>query len=314
MSGRTANGAGFVLFHSEVYTGALHPEARFPRMRYRLLREALLEPVASGVLALVEPPRAAREDALLAHDPAYVDAFLEGRLDADAERRIGLRPWTPAIVDRTLAILGGTLAATRLALAGAPATGNAAGGTHHAHRSFGSGYCIFNDIAVGARLALREGVSRVLVIDLDVHQGDGTAAIFADEPRVVTFSMHAEKNFPFRKQASDLDVGLPDGLDDDGYLAALEAHLDAILDAARPELVFYQAGVDALAEDKLGRLNLTREGLRRRNQRVYAALAERGLPVVILMGGGYAEPLARSVEAHADVFLQAAAGPPFWGL
>ena len=219
------------------------------------------------------------------------------------ERRIGLRPWLPTIVPRTLRIVGATLAATRDAIATGSGAGNLAGGTHHAHHAAGSGYCIFNDIAVAARVALAEhGLERVLVVDLDVHQGDGTATIFADDPRVFTWSVHCAENFPFRKQRSDLDCPVPEGSGDGPYLEALETHLDRLLDSQRPQLVFFQGGVDPLQTDKLGRLNVSRAGLQRRNARVLSALRERAVPHVVVMGGGYGAPLSDSIDCHADLF------------
>lgn len=295
------------LYWSPVFTDALDPAARFPRLRYRLVRAALEARGAAGWARITEPPRASLERVRATHDPDFVERFVRGDLDAREERRVGLRPWRPEIVDRTLAIVGGTLAATQDVLHGGHAVaGNLSGGTHHAHADFGSGYCIFNDLAVATRWALAEGVGRVLIVDLDVHQGDGTAAIFAGEPRVFTFSMHCDKNFPFRKQASDLDVALPERTGDEAYLDALDQHLEPLFDAVHPGLVLFQAGVDPLAEDTLGRLALTRAGLAARNDRVFAAARARGVPMVVTMGGGYAEPLEASVEAHADVFEGAA--------
>lgn len=293
------------LYWSPEFTGAIDPEARFPRLRYDLVRAAIGEAAWAVVRAA---PLADEAPIRAVHDPAYVTAFLERRLDPAIERRIGLRPWRPEIRGRTLRIVGGTLAATQDVLHhGHPVAGNLAGGTHHAHADFGSGFCIFNDLVVAARMALAEGVRQVLVVDLDVHQGDGTATLCADEPRIFTYSLHCGPNFPFRKATSDLDVALPEGAGDEAYLEALEASLPALFDAVRPELVFYQAGVDPLAEDGLGRLALTQEGLRRRNDRVLELVAARGLPLVITMGGGYAEPLSASVAAHVDVYRQAAA-------
>jgi acetoin utilization deacetylase AcuC-like enzyme len=233
---------------------------------------------------------------------------MEGRLTRQELTAIGL-PWSPAFVERTKVILGGTLMAAEHVLSGrgSRAACNMAGGTHHAFRDRGSGYCIFNDLAVAAYDAMeRLGVERVCIVDLDVHQGDGTAAIFADDPRVFTLSLHGARNFPLRKQRSSLDVELPDDCGDQEYLEALARHLPVALDASRPQLVFFQAGVDALEEDRLGRLSLTREGLKRRNAMLFRALLERGAPpVVTCMGGGYAQPIERSAEAHVDVFAAA---------
>ncbi|MEY2999988.1 MAG: hypothetical protein RL648_202, partial [Verrucomicrobiota bacterium] len=248
------------------YTDALDPTVRFPRERYHLITERLS---ARPEIELRTPRLANRDELVSAHDPAFVDAFLDGTLDERAVRRIGLRPWTTAIIERTLRLTGGSLEAMETALQTGGIAGNLAGGTHHAHYAYGSGYCIFNDLAVCARQAItRWGRRRICIIDLDVHQGDGTAAIFKDDPTVFTCSVHAARNFPFHKQKSDLDVALPDGITDDVYLAHLEAALDRI-DFSAFDTLFYQAGVDPLQSDALGLLNLTRDGLARRNQRIF---------------------------------------------
>jgi acetoin utilization deacetylase AcuC-like enzyme len=293
------------LFFHPLYTDAIDPAARFPRERYRLTRDAVLARDEGATIALRTSPFADRADLLLAHDPAYIDAFLTGTLDEAHVKRIGLRPWTAEIVPRTLALVGGTLAALDCAVASGGLAANMAGGTHHAHRDRGGGYCVVNDLVIAARAAReRYGLRRVLVIDLDVHQGDGTATLCADDPDTFTFSMHGATNWPFEKATSNLDVALPRGADDDAYLTALHAHLPAAL-AFEPDLVLFQAGVDPLAEDKLGHLHLTRAGLRARNDAVLTATA--GLPVVVLMGGGYARPIEHTAEAFADLFLQCAA-------
>ncbi|MEM6787939.1 MAG: histone deacetylase [Myxococcota bacterium] len=293
----------FRVWYHPVYTDGIDPNARFPRTRYRDTHDELR--ARGAPVSVEEAPQTDTADLLLCHGRSYVDAFLTRALNPRIERRIGLRPWTPYIVERTRRIFGASMAATRWALAHDTWAGNLAGGTHHAFRDEGSGYCVFNDVAAAAVLAVRRGL-RVLVIDLDVHQGDGTAALLADEPAAFTFSVHCAKNFPFRKQQSDLDVALPVGTGDEAYLASLEAHLPRLVATHRPDFVVYQAGVDPLAEDRLGKLELTREGLRRRNALVYACVGRR--PLLVTMGGGYAEPIARAAEAHADVFEQAARG------
>ena len=295
-----------VFYYDTVYTDGLSPEARFPRDRYRAVFADLQQ---RGIAADIrESPRCAIEDLRTAHDGAYIDAFLENRLDDRMARRIGLRPWTDRIIERTLKILGGTVAATHALFREAHrVTGNLAGGTHHAFRDAGAGYCVFNDIAVAARVAQRDhGVRRVLVIDLDVHQGDGTASIFADDTTVFTFSMHCAQNFPFRKKRSDLDIAIAAGTPDRPYLAQLEQALPTLF-VPRPDLLIYQAGVDGLADDHLGRLHLTRDGLRARNSLVYAHATALRIPTLVLMGGGYARPIDRTVEALGDVFEQAVA-------
>ena len=289
------------LWYSNIYSDGIDARARFPRLRYRMLREKLSN---SSRIRFVEPTAIDRESLLLAHEPAYVDRFLSGTLSEKEMRQIGLRPWTDAMVDRTIILTGGTLDATKHALEHGIA-GNVAGGTHHAHYEYGSGYCIFNDLAVSVRWLQSQGMRRILVLDLDVHQGDGTATIFADDPDVYTVSVHCAKNFPFHKQKSDLDVPLRQGIEDKEYLNAL-AFLPSLIASYRPQFVLYQGGVDGLKEDKLGKWNLTRAGLQKRNRLVYQLLSSHSIPLVITMGGGYGDPLSASVDAHSDLFLQAA--------
>ena len=294
------------LFYSPLYTGAIAKEARFPRDRYRGVRETFAHRGLDAAASVEPPPRATRAELLLAHDAAYVDRFLSRKMTAEEVRRIGFRPWKPEFVDRTLAITGGSIAATRRALDGGHIAGNMAGGTHHAFRDRGEGYCVFNDLAICAEVAMGEfGLDRILVVDLDVHQGNGTASLFRDEPRVFTYSLHCAKNYPFRKEESDLDVELAEGAGDDELLEAIESTLPAVLHEVQPQLILYQAGTDALAEDALGRLRCTREGLRRRNAFVFDYAGYWDSAVVVLMGGGYSEPIRHSVEAHVDVYEQA---------
>lgn len=234
-----------------------------------------------------------------AHDPGYVAAIFDGTIDARVMRRIGF-PWSEALVRRSLASVGGTLAATADALASGFG-GNLAGGTHHAFYGEGSGFCVFNDLAI----AIRSCGRRAAVIDLDVHQGDGTASIFQDDASVLTVSLHGENNFPFRKQRSRMDIALPDGTEDAEYLEHLAAVLPRVAEFG-PEIVFYQSGVDALAGDRLGRLRLSAEGLAARDRTVFEFVRREGLAVVVTLGGGYAEPIERTVDAHANTFRTAA--------
>lgn len=290
------------LFTHPIYTASLSDDARFPKHRYDMVAA---EVARRGLGAPVHrSPRARRAHLLHAHAASYIDAFLEGRLDASSQRRIGLTPWTPQIVNRTLHLMGGSLAALDAALEHGVG-GHMAGGTHHAHRGLGAGYCVFNDIPIVIAEARRRGRRRALVIDLDVHQGDGTATILQGDPAAFTFSVHCGRNFPFRKARSDFDLPLPPGTGDAAYLAALDHHLPRLVDAFRPDLVVYQAGVDPLGDDHLGQLAMTRAGLARRNRRVMAETAGRRIPTVVLMGGGYARPIEASVAAHADVFEEA---------
>lgn len=270
--------------------------------KYRLLRERI---VADGFWELEPSPPAGAESIALAHDRDYVSQFLAGTLPAAAMRRIGF-PWSQGLVKRTLASAGGTLAATRDAMeTGFGAT--LAGGTHHAFRREGSGFCVFNDVAI-AILSLRaEGrARRAAVVDLDVHQGDGTAHFFEHDPDVLTISLHGANNFPFRKQRSKIDVELPDRTGDAAYLQALESVLPRVAEF-RPEIVFYLSGVDALATDVLGRLALTLDGLKARDERVIGECFRNRLPLVITLGGGYSKPIELTAEAHANTFRVAAA-------
>lgn len=285
------------LYYSDHYPIPLPPGHKFPAGKYALLRQKL---EGDRFFRFDPAPLADRETIERAHDPEYVRSILDGTVNPRVMRRIGF-PWSPALVQRSLASVGGTLAATADALAGGFG-GNLAGGTHHAFYGEGSGFCVFNDLAV----AIRAYGRRAAVIDLDVHQGDGTASIFADEPSVLTVSMHGENNFPFRKQQSRIDIALPDGTGDDAYLERLRGVLPRVAEFG-PELVYYQSGVDALAADRLGRLALSPEGLSARDRAVFEFVKQQGLPVVVTLGGGYAEPIDRTVEAHADTFRAAAA-------
>jgi acetoin utilization deacetylase AcuC-like enzyme len=236
----------------------------------------------------------------LAHDPEYVRAFVAGDLPAAAIRRIGF-PWSPEMVDRTLASAGETLGATEEALHRGWG-GTLAGGTHHALYAEGAGFCVFNDIAIAIRKLQHDGrVSRAAVIDLDVHQGDGTAAIFAGDSSVFTFSMHGAANFPFRKQESRLDIALPDDTGDESYLERLGQALPQVFDF-EPGIVYYQSGVDALASDRLGRLSLTTDGLATRDRMVLEGIRRAKVPLVVTLGGGYSDPIELTVEAHANTF------------
>jgi acetoin utilization deacetylase AcuC-like enzyme len=272
--------------------------------KYRMLREALL---SSGVLQageLVAAEQVEVEALLRVHTRRWVHAVLEARLTEAEERRLGF-PWSAELVARSRASVGGTCAAAERALVEGFG-GNLAGGTHHAFADHGEGYCVFNDIAVSIRVLQAErSIRRALVVDLDVHQGNGTAAVFAGDDDVFTFSMHGEHNFPFRKQRSSLDVGLPDGAGDDVYLDVLARHLPRVLEASRPDIVYYQAGVDPLAQDTLGRLSLTHAGLEERDVFVLEAARRSGIPVVVTLGGGYARPLEESVRAHIGTYRAA---------
>jgi acetoin utilization deacetylase AcuC-like enzyme len=298
-------------FHADRQPLALPPGHRFPATKYQRLRSRVeawaeldvrdAEPAPDSVLAL-------------AHDLRYVQAVAGNGLSAAEQRAIGF-PWSEAMVERARRSVGATLAAARAALVEGVAA-NLAGGTHHASAGRGSGYCVFNDVAVAARAvqvdaagaAAGGAAPRIVVIDLDVHQGDGTAAIFAGDPGVFTLSLHGEKNFPFRKAASDLDVALPDGCGDADYLAALDAALAAVWGehAARPfRLAFYLAGADPHEGDRLGRLKLSAAGLLERDRRVFAALRERRIPVALSMAGGYGRDIEVTVAIQVATLQSA---------
>ncbi len=285
------------LFYCDRHQISLPPGHRFPIRKYSLLRARL---AATPGFDFEPAPFATRAAIERVHDPGYVEAFLSGTLTPQVMRRIGF-PWSEGLVARTLASVGGTLAATEDALRSGVA-GTLAGGTHHAFPSEGSGFCVFNDIAV----SIRAHSLRSAVVDLDVHQGDGTALIFENDPDVLTLSMHGAHNFPFRKQRSKIDVALPDGTEDDEYLAALTPALEQVAEF-QPEIVFYQSGVDALATDKLGRLALTPQGLQARDRMVFRKF--RNLPIIVTLGGGYSDPIEPTVEAHANTFWELAQRP-----
>jgi acetoin utilization deacetylase AcuC-like enzyme len=292
-------------FHSDHFVLPLPPGHPFPMGRYHLLRERVRETLPGVRLQEAEP--ATDGELALAHEPAWITAVAEGTTSAAQQREIGF-PWSERMVQRARRSVGATIQAARAALAGEGVAANLAGGTHHAYPHKGSGYCVFNDVAVAARLmqaerhrrpiAERGRGLRVIVIDLDVHQGNGTAAVFRDDPSVFTLSMHGARNFPFRKEASDLDVELPDGCTDQPYLAALDDALGAAFErcaAHPPELAFYLAGADPHEDDRLGRLKLSAEGLAKRDQRVFAELARRRIPVALSMAGGYGRDITTTV-------------------
>ena len=281
------------------FTIALPEGHRFPISKYARVRDGV---VARGLLprsAIHVPERVERWALGLVHTPRYIDAVLDGTLSAAEQRRLGF-PWGPGLPERSLRTVQATVEAARDALsAGAGIT--LAGGTHHAFPDHGEGFCVFNDVAVAIRLLEREGrLRRVAIVDLDVHQGNGTARIFEDEPDVFTFSMHGARNFPFRRERSRLDVELEDGTDDATYLGTLDRHLDGVLDAARPELVCYLAGADPYAGDRFGRLGMSIDGLRERDRRVFRACRARGIPLLLTLAGGYARDIEDIVTIHAN--------------
>ena len=289
--------------------------------KYRLLREAA-EATLPGV-RVTEAPPASDGELALAHEPDWIHAVSSGSTSAAQQREIGF-PWSERMVERARRSVGATISAARTALLGGEGVAaNLAGGTHHAYAHKGSGYCVFNDVAVAARLMQAEwhrhhphgqrGL-RVLVIDLDVHQGNGTAAIFQDDASVFTLSLHGAKNFPFRKEASDLDIDLADGCVDAEYLAALDGALAQVWQhhAEAPGLAFYLAGADPHENDRLGRLKISSAGLAERDRRVLAALRERRIPVALSMAGGYGRDLATTVAVHRQTLALALASWQAW--
>jgi acetoin utilization deacetylase AcuC-like enzyme len=310
-------------FHSDHFVLPLPPGHSFPMSKYRLLREAAEATLPP--LRVTEAPAASDGELALAHDPGWITAVAEGTTSAAQQREIGF-PWSPRMVERARRSVGATIAAARTALFGGEGVAaNLAGGTHHAYAHKGSGYCVFNDVAVAARLMQAEwhrhgrgvtgGLLRVLVIDLDVHQGNGTAAIFAGDTSVFTLSLHGDKNFPFRKEASSLDVALPDGCTDEPYLAALDAALAEAwtrMRAQPPGLAFYLAGADPHENDRLGRLKLSAQGLAERDRRVFGKLREHRVPVAVVMAGGYGRDLATTVAIQRCTLELACASWQQW--
>jgi len=304
-------------FYADQFVLPLPPGHRFPMPKYRMLRERL-EGLAG--VEMRQAPAASDGELALAHTPAYVGAVTDGTLSAAQQREIGF-PWSEAMVARARRSVGATIAAARAALAGGIAT-NLAGGTHHASADKGAGYCVFNDVAVAARLMQAEwhrarhaSLLRIAVIDLDVHQGNGTAAIFADDSSVFTLSIHGAKNFPFRKEASDLDIELPDGCGDAEYLEALDAALAELWrrhEHAPPGLIFYLAGADPHEGDRLGRLKLTTAGLAERDRRVLAAARERRIPIAMSMAGGYGRVIEDTVQVQFNTIVEAVASWRRW--
>ncbi|WP_308469374.1 histone deacetylase family protein [Alsobacter metallidurans] len=286
-----------IVYHP-AYSAEIPTEHRFPMGKYRRLAEILVE---EGVVAagdLLRPEPASFEQLSRVHAAEYVRQTFDLAIPRAIEREIGL-PMTASVVARARAAAGGTVLTARLALERGLAC-NTAGGSHHAGPLHGAGFCTYNDVAVAARALLDDdSVSRILVVDLDVHQGDGTAFIFADEPRVFTFSMHGEKNYPLRRATSDLDIDLPDGMEDDAYLARLADVLPGLVDRVRPDLVFYNAGVDPHREDRLGRLALSDEGLGARDAFVLRTCLGKGRPVAGVIGGGYDRDVERVARRHA---------------
>jgi acetoin utilization deacetylase AcuC-like enzyme len=291
-------------YYSTRFVLPLPPGHRFPMGKYRMLRDRLADELPQ--IRLMQAPPATDGELALVHSPAYIDAITDGSVDPKVMREIGF-PWSPQMVERSRRSVGATICACRSAMAEG-ASANIAGGTHHAYADKGGGFCVFNDAAVAARLMQAEWLRshprqlKVAVIDLDVHQGNGTARIFQGDDSVFTFSMHGRKNFPFRKEASDLDVDLSDGCADDEYLHALDHALDELDTRFDPGLVIYLAGADPHEGDRLGRLKLTWDGLEARDRRVFDWAWQRGTPMAFAMAGGYGVNLDDTVQAQVNTF------------
>jgi acetoin utilization deacetylase AcuC-like enzyme len=292
--------------YSDHYVIELPPNHSFPIEKYRLIRERLL---AEGTLRpeeLIEPTLADPRDICLVHTGEYWARLSAGTLPADAIRRLGF-PWSESLVRRSRASVQGTLTAARIAIREAVGV-NLAGGTHHAFSDRGEGYCVLNDIAIAIRVLQRDRwMQRMAIVDCDVHQGNGTAAIFAGEPDVFTFSIHGANNYPLHKVPGTLDIDLPDGTGDDEYLIALQPAVSRVLAEFQPGLVFYLAGADAHEGDRIGRLRLSHDGLRQRDELVLGACREARVPVAVTMGGGYGRDLDDTVEAHCSTVRTARA-------
>ena len=300
-------------FYSDQFVLPLPQGHRFPMAKYAMLRDALVAHLPG--IQLLQAPRASDAELLRVHTPDYVRGIADGTVPAAVTREIGF-PWSQAMAERARRSVGATVAAARSAIRQGIGA-NLAGGTHHAYADKGGGFCVFNDVAVAARVlqaqTQREGRElQVAVIDLDVHQGNGTARIFQEDETVFTLSLHGEKNFPFRKEASDLDVGLPDATGDADYLAALDRALLELESGCKPQLVFFLAGADPHEGDRLGRLKLTFDGMQARDQRVFDWCLQRRIPLVLLMAGGYGSPIEATLQVQLTTYRLAYAHWQNW--
>lgn len=289
-------------FYHDLFTFPLPDKHRFPIDKYARLREAILEEgiIAEENMRLPEP--ASDELLALAHDREYIEKVRSGNLNDKEIRKIGF-PWSPELVERARRSVGSTISACRAA----PEDGlaiNLAGGTHHAFRDHGEGFCIFNDAAVAAKVMQIEAVAkRLVILDCDVHQGNGTASILSNDETIFTFSIHGSKNYPFQKEFSDLDISLKEDAGDDEYIEALKVGLEQSLAAANADLAIYIAGADAFVDDRLGRLSLTKNGLAQRDELVLTSCREEGIPVAVVMGGGYSPNVQDIVDIHMQTIL-----------
>ena len=294
------------IYYHPLYTKGIDSKSTFPKERYDLIKEQLVVSELSNIITIKTPTEVEIEDIYRAHAKEYVDAFLNSDLSEKQVREIGLKPWTNKIIQRTLLLTGGSLCALDDIYNGAAVAANMAGGTHHAFRDRGSGFCIFNDLAICAIKAIEKyNYNRVLIIDLDVHQGDGTASILKDNDRAYTFSVHCRQNFPFKKEVGSKDIAIESDTDDKVYLDIFKKSL-VELESVESDIIFFQAGVDTLSSDRYGKLSLTVEGLKERNKIVFDFAQERKNPILIFMGGGYSQPIENTVTAFRDLFIEAA--------
>ena len=293
------------IYYHPLYTDGIDVKSRFPRERYKLIYELLHKSEYIEKINFLYSPICKTEDLLLAHDTVYVKKFLSNTLNTQEKRKIGLQPWNHHIIERTLRIMGGSINAVESAIENS-ISANMAGGTHHAFHSYGAGYCVFNDLAVSAYVAKRDfNINDILIIDLDVHQGDGTASILKEDKSIFTFSMHCEKNYPLKKEKSDLDIALLKNTNNSTYLEILEKNLKKLEDV-KSEMIFFQAGVDTLKSDNLGYLSLSHSALKIRNEMILSFAKKKENPIVVFMGGGYSKPIDDTALAFKDLFIQCA--------
>ena len=292
------------IYYHPLYSNGISENSNFPRERYKLLYQVLSDPQYAKDIKFITSEKVKIDLLYKVHQKSYVDNFLNEKLSKTQQRKIGLRPWTSDIIERTLLITGGSIQALDSAIYNG-ISGNLAGGTHHAHYSYGSGYCIFNDIAVCASYCKNnyKNFQNILIIDLDVYQGDGTASLMKKEKSIFTFSIHCETNFPLKKENSDIDISLKKDTSDTEYLNVLYSNLKS-LEKIEADIVFFQAGVDSLEKDSLGHMKMTNDGMRKRNEMVLDFSKKRNCPVLVFMGGGYSEPIDHTVEAFRTLFIQ----------
>ena len=293
------------LGYHQLYCDGLDKKVRFPRHRYPRLVKEIERRTGNTLVRCFSPRLGTTEEICFVHDSAYVERFMSGQLTDREKRGIGLRPWTDSIIERTLRLVGGSVEALFACMETNTYAGNLAGGTHHAFVDRGTGYCIFNDIAITAVLAKQRGIERISILDLDVHQGDGTAVIFKDDETIQTISVHCQQNFPFQKQESDIDIPLQEYSSDHEYIDAVSLALEYV-EQFSPELLLFQGGVDALIDDGLGRLSVSREGLQDRNRLVFDLVDRLDIPCLVFMGGGYSKPIEPTIMALADLYVEAA--------